>query len=60
MINVKQTTLIPTEPRKPSSEEIEKAKNCLHLKQETFIDESFTRIGIYCKKCHLLIKWIEK
>lgn len=48
------------DPAKPTAAQVEKAKACQHLHQAEFLDDSFTGLGIMCKDCQLLIRWITK
>jgi len=45
---------------RPTADQVAKAKACQHLRQEEFIDASFTGIGIACLDCHLLMRWVKK
>lgn len=42
---------------KPTPAQVEKAKNCPHFKSYTFIDATFTGIGIACSECNKLLAW---
>jgi len=43
---------------KPNEQQINRAIKCEHKKSNTFIDLSFTGIGVMCLDCRLLLKWI--
>lgn len=43
--------------RRPTQEQINRAKNCSHEQTTEFIDGDFKRIGHYCIKCGLVTKW---